>query len=427
MAGEDMIMARPGELKRLHVIQKVVERVIKQVEAAEILLLSSRQIRRIIKRIRLEGDKGIIHKSRGRPSNRRIPGKIRDKVIQLYRKRYQDFGPTLASEKLFERDGIRINDETLRMWLIESGDWKKSRKTRGHRQWRERRHHYGEMVQMDGSHHDWFEGRGPWCVLMGYIDDATGEAFGRFYPYEGTIPAMDSLRRYIKKKGLPMSVYLDKHTTYKSTAKPTIQDELKNTQPLSEFERALKELGVEVIHANSPQAKGRIERLFGTLQDRLVKEMRLRGIWTMEEANRFLEEYLPLYNSRFAVCPQGKDNLHRPVGRGVDLDGILCIKTERTLRNDFTVAHHNKFYQVEDHINTSKVIVQDRLDGSLRITYKNRALRFREISERPKTEKTPSFVVRVRKSSTPETNHPWRKFKFGKHRYERGRPIEFQP
>jgi len=427
MAGEDLIMARQGEIKRLHVIQKVVERVIKQVEAAAILSLSSRQIRRIIKRIRLEGDKGIIHKSRGRPSNRRIPGKIRDKVIQLYRKQYQDFGPTLASEKLLERDGIRINDETLRMWLMESGDWKKSRKTRGHRQWRERRHHDGEMVQMDGSHHDWFEGRGPWCVLMGYIDDATGEAFGRFYPYEGTIPAMDSFRRYIKKNGLPMSVYLDKHTTYKSTAKPTIQDELNNTQPLSEFERALKELGVEVIHANSPQAKGRIERLFGTLQDRLVKEMRLREIRTIAEANRFLEEYLPIYNSRFAVCPKGKDNLHRPVGRGVDLNGILCMKTERTLRNDFTVAHNNKFYQVEDHISTPKVVVQDRLDGSIRITYKNRALRFMEISERPKPVKSPPIVVRVRKSSTPEANHPWRKFKFGKRRYERGRPIEFQP
>jgi len=176
---------------------------------------------------------------------------------------------------------------------------------------------------MDGSHHDWFEGRGAGCVFMGYIDDARGEVFGRFYPYEGTIPAMDSFKRYIKKNGLPMSVYLDKHTTYKSTAKPTIQDELNNTQPLSEFERALKELGVEVIHANSPQAKGRIERLFGTLQDRVVKEMRLRGIRTIEEANCFLEEYLPLYNSRFAVCPKGKDNLHRPVGRGLELDGIL--------------------------------------------------------------------------------------------------------
>ncbi len=427
MAREDMIMARPGEIRRLHVIQKVVERVIKQVEAAEVLSLSSRQIRRIVKRIRLEGDGGIVHKSRGRVSNRRIPDKIRNKVLRLYRKKYQDFGPTLASEKLLERDGVRISDETLRLWLTESGDWKKIRKARGHRQWRQRKDHYGEMVQMDGSHHAWFEGRGPWCVFMGYIDDAMGEVFGRFYPYEGTIPAMDSFKRYIRRNGLPMSVYLDKHTTYKSTAKPTIQEELNNTGALSEFERALKELGVELIHANSPQAKGRIERLFKTLQDRLVKEMRLREIRGIEEANRFLEEYLPLYNKRFAVCAKGKDNLHRPLGREVDLDGILCIKTERTLRNDFTVAHNNKLYQVEDHIHTSKVIVQDRLDGSIRITYKNRDLRFKEISERPKPVRHPSTVLKVGKPPTPEKNHPWRKFKFGKHRYERGRPIESQP
>ena len=424
MAGEDMIMARPGEIKRLHVIQKVLERVIKQVEAAEMLSLSSRQIRRVVKRIRLKGDSGIVHKSRGRPSNRRIPDKIRKKVLRLYRKKYEDFGPTLASEKLLERDGVQISDETLRMWLLESGDWKKSRKARGHRQWRQRKSHYGEMVQMDGSHHDWFEGRGPWCVFMGYIDDAIGEVFGRFYPYEGTIPAMDSLKRYIRKNGLPMSVYLDKHTTYKSTAKPTIQDELDNTQPLSEFERALKELAVEVIHANSPQAKGRIERLFKTLQDRLVKEMRLRGIRTIEEANRFLEEYLPMYNSRFAVCPKGKDNLHRPIGKEVDLDGILCIKTQRALRNDFTVAHNNKLYQVEDPIQYFQGDrMTDRLDGSVRITYKNRALRFKEITTRPVKEEKAPVMERIRKPYPPSANHPWRNFKFGSHRHERRKAI----
>lgn len=419
-------MARQGELRRLHVIQKVLERGIKQVEAAEILSLSGRQIRRIVKRIRSEGSRGIIHRSRGRPSNRRIPGKIRDKVIQLYRKLYSDFGPTLASEKLLERDGIRVNDETLRMWLIEAGDWKKTRKRRGHRQWRERKHHYGEMVQMDGSHHDWFEGRGPGCVLMGYIDDAKGVVFGRFYGYEGTLPAMDSFKRYIKKYGLPLSVYLDKYKTYKSTAKPTIQDELNDVEPLSDFERALRELGVEVKHANSPQAKGRIERLFGTFQDRLVKEMRLRGIRTLEEANIFLEEYLPIYNRRFSVSPKERDNLHRPLGRGLDLDAILCKKTERTLRNDFTVAHNSKLYQVEEAIQASKVMVQDRIDGSLRIYYKDRALRFREITERPLREKKPLALTKRTKPYTPPPHHPWRGFKFGKHRYERGKPIESQ-
>jgi hypothetical protein len=197
MAGEDMVMVRQGELKRLHVIQKVMERVIKQVEAAELLSLSGRQIRRIVKRIRREGDRGIVHQSRGRPSNRRTPDKVKNKVIRLYRAQYKGFGPTLASEKLLERDRIEISDETLRKWLLEAGDWKKTRKARGHRQWRERKSHTGEMLQMDGSHHDWFEGRGPRCVLMGYIDDATGKVFARFYDYEGTVPAMDSFKRYI--------------------------------------------------------------------------------------------------------------------------------------------------------------------------------------------------------------------------------------
>ncbi len=426
MAGEDIIMIRQGELKRLHVIKRVFEKVIKQVEAAEILYLSSRQVRRIVKRIEAEGDRGIIHRSRGRPSNRRIFQKIKDRVIRLYRAQYKGFGPTLASEKLLERDRIEISDETLRRWLIEAGDWKKSRKRGRHRQWRERKHHAGEMVQMDGSHHAWFEDRGGPCVLMSYIDDANGEVFARFYGYEGTIPAMDSFKRYIKEKGLPMKVYLDKHSTYKSTAKPTIEDELNDVRPLSEFERALRELGVEVSHAHSPQAKGRIERLFRTLQDRLVKEMRLRGIRSIEEGNQFLEEYLLLYNKRFSVCPKEKDDFHRPLPRGVDLDAILCIKTERTLRNDFTVAHNRKLYQVEDAIKASKVMVQDRIDGSMIMIHKDRALRFKEITERPLREKKQPVVVRRRKTYIPPADHPWRRFKIRKHPYDRGKLLVSQ-
>jgi hypothetical protein len=426
MAGEDMVMIGQGELKRLHVIRRVLERVIKQVEAAEILSLSGRQIRRIVKRIRSEGDRGAVHKSRGRPSNRRIPHKIKDRVIRLYRAQYKDFGPTLTSEELLERDRIEISDETLRRWLIEAGDWKKSRKRGRHRQWRERKHHYGEMVQMDGSHHAWFEDRGGPYVLMSYIDDATGEAFGRFYEYEGTIPAMDSFKRYIKKNGLPMRVYLDKHSTYKSTAKPTIEDELNDVGPLSEFERALRELGVEVSHAHSPQAKGRIERLFRTLQDRVVKQMRLRGIRTIEEGNPFLEEYLPLYNKRFSVRPKEKDDLHRPLVKGVDLDAILCIKTERALRNDFTVAHNRKLYQIAEMIKVSKVMVQDRIDGSMIMIHKGRALRFKEITERPLREKKEPVVARRRKSYIPPSDHPWRRFKIKKHPYVREKLLESQ-
>ena len=426
MAGEDIIMATPEELRRLHVIQRVLEGGLKQVEAAEILSLSFRHIRRVVKRVRGEGERGIVHRLRGRPSNRKIPDQLKDKVIKLYRKIYKGFGPTLASEKLLERDGVRLSDETLRGWLLETGDWKRVRKGKKHRQWRERKGYRGEMVQMDGSHHRWFEDRGDPCVLMGYIDDATGDTFGGFYDHEGTMPAMDSFKRYIRKRGLPLKVYLDKHSTYKSTAKATIEEQLEGVEPLSEFERALKELGVEVSHAHSPQAKGRIERLFRTFQDRVIKEMRLRGIKTIEEGNQFLEKYLPLYNKRFSVRPREKDDVHRPLPRGVDLNAILCIKTERTLRNDFTVAHNHQLYQIEEATKASKVIVQDRMDGSMKVTYQGRALRFKEITERPLKENKQPIVTRRRKTYIPPVDHPWRRFKIKNHHYDRKRFLESQ-
>jgi hypothetical protein len=219
---------------------------------------------------------------------------------------------------------------------------------------------------------------------------------------------------------------LDKHSTYKSTAKPTIEEELDGVEPLSEFERALKELGVEVSHAHSPQAKGRIERLFRTFQDRVIKEMRLRGVKTIEEGNEFLEEYLPFYNKRFSVRPREKDDVHRALPRGMDLHAILCIKTERTLRNDFTVAHNHKLYQIEDATKASKVIVQDRMDGSMMVTYQGRALRFKEITERPLRETKQPVATKRRKPYIPPADHPWRRFKIKNHHYDRERFLESQ-
>ena len=411
MAGKDIIMLSQEELRRLHIIKKTLEKKIRQKDAAEMLLLSSRQIRRISKRIEEEGDEAIAHRSRGKPSGRKLPVQIRDRAIKLCRGKYKGFGPTLAVEKLQETEDIIISDETLRLWLIESGDWKKVRKSRGHRQWRERKHYFGEMVQIDGSHHDWFEGRGPKCVLMGYIDDATGTVLGRFYEYEGTIPAMESFKRYAKKYGLPVSVYLDKHTTYKSPAKPSIEEEINRREPLSQFERAMKELGVKVIHANSPQAKGRVERLFRTLQDRLIKEMRLRGIASIEEGNKFLKYYMPLYNRRFAVMPQEKDNLHRKIPKGVKLDTILCKKTERTVRNDFTIAHEGQLYQITESTQARKVTVEERINGSMLITYKETRLKFREIDERPQRKYKRLNTRQPRKKYIPPANHPWRYFR----------------
>jgi transposase len=255
MPGGDIIMLSKKELRRVPVIHQVKEGKIRQVEAGRILDLSDRQIRRIVGRVCKEGEKGIAHRSRGKVSNRGFMEEVKEKVLGLYKERYMGFGPTLASEKLSEVEGIRISDETLRIWLKGSGIPYRGRKKRPHRQWRERKGHFGEMVQMDGSHHYWLEGRGPKGVLMGYIDDATGEVFAKFYDYEGTIPAMDSFHRYIKLYGIPQSVYLDKHTTYKSNAKPSIEDDLNGRKPMSQFERALDELGVKVIHAHSPQAK----------------------------------------------------------------------------------------------------------------------------------------------------------------------------
>mgnify|MGYP001605338418 CR=1 FL=1 len=314
MVREDKVLMSVKELRRLHVIHQVIEKQVTQEKAGELLELTDRQVRRMVKRVRREGDRGLAHRSRGKPSNRAIDGKTKARVMAVYGTAYADFGPTLASEKLFERDGIPISDETLRLWLLQAGIDHFKRRKRPHRQWRERKAHRGELIQMDGSHHKWFEDRGPVCVLMAYIDDATGRVYARFYTYEGTIPAMDSFKRYIKRHGLPRAVYADKHTTYKSPGEPTLTEQLEGQEPMSQFERSLSELGVEMIHAHSPQAKGRIERLFKTFQDRVIKEMRLAGITTMEEANRFLGGYLPIYNRRFAIRPaQAAD---RPVGAG---------------------------------------------------------------------------------------------------------------
>ena len=342
MVGRDIIVMSIREVRRLKAVQSAIDGHVTQKTTAAMLCLSERQVRRLVKDVRERGDRGVIHALRGRRSNRRLPEETRGLALSLYQARYPDFGPTFATEKLIECDGIKISDETLRTWLIEAGLWKKRRKRSAFRQWRARKACFGEMLQMDGSHHDWLEGRGPELVLMGSIDDATNTTYGRFHDYEGTLPAMDMFKGYVEKYGLPMSVYLDRHTTYKSSKKLNEWDEIEGIAPLSQFERALKELGVEVIHALSPQAKGRVERLFGVLQDRLVKEMRLRGIKTKEEANVFLEEYLPRYNKRFGVCPAHEVDTHVTLPRHVDLDKYLCIKTVRTIRKDNQEGQHHR-------------------------------------------------------------------------------------
>jgi hypothetical protein len=422
MTGEDMLAMNQKERKKLHVIRKVIEKEMTQAEAGIAVDLTSRQIKRLVRRVRIEGDRGVCHRSRGRRSNRRIEGKIRDKVLALCQKHYVGFGPTLASEKLLERDRIKVSKESLRLWLKQADIPYKRRKKRPHRQWRERRAHCGSLVQMDGSHHPWFEERGPKSVLMAYIDDATGRVYGRFYEYEGTVPAMESFGLYVKEHGLPMSIYADKHTTYKSPAEPTVEEQLKGVDPMSQFERGLTELGVKMIHAHSPQAKGRIERLFGTFQDRVVKEMGLVGIRNIQEANLFLESYLPIFNAKFCVAAKETADLHRTAPSQSQMEQALCIKSSRTIKSDFTISYETKLYQIKENIRAKKVTVEEKLDGTLCIRYQGRSLKWEEIKNIPVKVNQPSRVVlKIRKNRSPSLTHPFRKP--WKKRREKTQPI----
>jgi len=407
--GEDLLRMKPREIKRLHLIYQALGRKISQKQAAEVAGLSPRQMRRLMKRVEAEGDRGILHRRRGQPSNRRLADQTKQKVLELFEKHYPDYGPTLASEKLHERHRIEIHPETLRLWLRQARLPYKQRKARPHRQWRPRRSCFGEMVQLDGSHHDWLEGRGPKLVLMGYIDDATSTVEARFYDHEGTVPALDSFRSWVQRYGIPCSVYLDKHTTYRSPQTPTVEEQLQGReQSQSQFQRAMSELGVEVIHAHSPAAKGRIERLFQTLQDRLVKELRLAGASTLAEANQVLQGYLPLYNQRFRVQAAQPTDLHRRVPARLDLDTVLCLKTPRRLNADSTVQHDGQVYLVEDRLKAQTVMVHQRLDGSIHLRCHNRLLSCRLVSHRPRKTQPVVTPLLAKTTHRPAAEHPWR-------------------
>jgi|CXWL01.1.fsa_nt_gi hypothetical protein len=409
MVREDRGIMSVTELRRVSVIRQTMEKKLTQVKAGALLGLTPRHIRRLLARVAQAGDQGLAHRGRGKPSNRRIPEPVKAKALRLYAQRYGDFGPTLAAEKLAEHQGLTLSDETLRSWLLAQGVTHFRRRKRPHRAWRERKPHVGELVQLDGSHHDWFEGRGPRCVLMAYIDDASSRVYARFYAYEGTIPAMESFHRYIRQYGIPLALYADKHTTYQSSAPPTLDEQLAGVKPTSQFGRALGELGVELIPAHSPQAKGRVERLFHTFQDRVIKEMRLADVATLEAANQFLEGYLPIYNQRFTVPPAQVADLHRPRPASRDLDRSLCLKTPRGLRRDWTVAHHGHLYQVRTNVRATHVLVEERVDGTMRITHQGRPLAFHAITARPVKVVEAKTVHSPRRPVTPRPDHPWRK------------------
>lgn len=270
---------------------------------------------------------------------------------------------------------------------------------------------------MDGSHHEWLEERGPKLVLMGYVDDATNRVFGRFYDHEGVYPAMDSLCRYIRLYGRPVNLYLDKHSTYKTTREPSLDELLRGESAKTQFERACKELRIEVIHAHSPQAKGRIERVFGTLQDRLIKEMRLESISTIDEANEFLERFLPRYNKQFAREPLKGGDLHRRLPRGMKLKDIFCLKAKRTITNDYGVKWRGRQFLIETPsiaIRRRKVEVREHFDGQMEIKFNGRYLKFKEvISLKPakalRVKKPDAEPPKKRTKYIPPVDHPWRR------------------
>jgi transposase len=404
------------ERDRLGVMKMVASMGLKLRKAAELLGISYRQSKRIYKRYKDEGDRGLVHRLRGRISNRkRDPGE-REAIVQRYRERYAGFGPTLASEKLV-KEGYTIHRETLRMWLLEEGIWQKKRKGRKHRKWRERKAHRGEMVQMDGSSHDWFEGRGEEAVLMDMVDDATGNTVAQFHEEETTRAAMLTFRGYVDTYGIPLSLYVDKDTIYVINRDPTVHEQLTGEKPLTQFGRAMQKLGVKIIPANSAQAKGRVERKHGVHQDRLIKEMRLEGIRTREGGNRFLEGgYLDEINDRFAVAPASDIDLHRAAPEGLDLRTVFCFEEERMVDNDWTVRWDNRIFQIVKESRVlpparKKVMLQEWLDGSIHIFYRGGEVTYKEINERPaKTKQTvsmPSTAI----SYVPPADHPWRRCK----------------
>lgn len=387
------------ERKRLKVINRVIEKDITQKEAAKLLGISDRQIRRIVKEVRKNGDSGVMHKSLGRESNNKISTFDKSKILELYHQKYNGYGPTFASEKLYEIDGVKISVTTLWKWLTEKGLLKKRKKQRVHRKCRERKEHFGQMVQIDGSHHRWLGKDGRKFVLMGFIDDATSKIYGRFYDYEGTIPILDSFKKYVELNGLPHSVYVDRHSTYKAFSE----------RSLSEFEKVMESLGVIVIHARSPQAKGRVERMFETLQDRLVKEMELKGIKTMEEANEYLPEYLLKHNERFSVIPKKEKNFHIPVSPDMNLDRLFCTKAEKRIMKDNTVYYEKTYYQIKSKITCSTVMVEKTLKNEIYITKGGQDLRFERLPTKPeKTRLIPKVRFARRVPVVPSLEHPWK-------------------
>ncbi|MDO8619658.1 MAG: ISNCY family transposase [Candidatus Daviesbacteria bacterium] len=417
-------ISTPEEQYKFDVITKVIKKEIKPGLAAKLLSISTRQIRRLKALVRKDGLTATVHKLKGKPGNHRIDPTVKQKALTAIKETYSDFKPTLATEKLEENHSIRVSYGTTRFWMIEAGLWKPHKqKEINYKSWRPRKEYFGEMQQFDGSYHYWFENR--YCdqlgepievCLLASIDDATGKITKAvFSANEGVVAVFTFWKEYCLKHGKPLAIYLDKFSTYKINHKAAVD----NSELLTQFQRAMQTLGIQLITAHSPQAKGRIERLFQTLQDRLIKEMRLANINTPEQGNIFLANvFLPSFNNRFAVVPAKTGDLHKPLTE-IDkdsLESIFSIQSTRRINNDFTIQFKNNWYQLAEIQPTTvrpkeAVIVEERLDGTIHFNLQKHYLNYTVLPERPKKiTKQPVILTRHKLNWKPPANHPWRQY-----------------
>src|SRR6202162_1201986 len=427
METERIAMSQP-ERDRLKVLHEVKQKHLTQEEAAQRLKVTDRHVRRMLIRIGERGDGGIVHQLRGRPSNRKLAAPLEQKIVARIRHRYADFGPTLAAEHL-AKDGFLVSRETLRKWMIQRALWRpRSKRIKAVHVWRERRACFGELVMQDSSSFRWLEARGPFCQLIALIDDATSRIWARFAEHDSTAENLRTLGGWLRRYGRPLAHYTDKNSIFRTTRRAGIAEQLQGEGARSQFGRALQELGVEWIAAHSPQAKGRIERLFATLQDRLVKEMRLAGIDGIEAANHFLEtRFLPEWEKRFTVAPRNPRNAHRRLGREHRLEEILSVRVARQVADDHTVSWDGDRWGVPREeicagLRGAQVEIERRLDGSHWLRFRGRYLRLRHCpTAEPRTVSpsglrppglTANPLSKVYKSAPP--NHPWRTFQYGR-------------
>jgi hypothetical protein len=407
---EKLLMSQK-ERVRLVVMQQVKADELTLAEACEVLGLSYRQTKRVWRRYRLAGDQGLVHGSRGKPGKRAKPAKLKARILDRYEERYPDFGPTLAAEYL-AAEGMAVDHETLRRWRLDQGKPMMRRRRQRHRQWRERKPCLGAMAQLDGSHHDWFEGRGPRCVLMVMVDDATNRVGAQFFEQETTHASYDMLEDWTQQEGLPQSLYVDRDSIYRCEGVGSVAQQLAGQEPQTQFGRAMKQLGVELILANSPQAKGRVERMNGVLQDRLVKALRLEGIRDMKSANAFLrKKFLPAFNRQFEVQAASGADVHRKAPR--NLNEVLSWEEERVVQRDWTVASGGRWYQLDRQhealsLAGKKVIVRTLRDGAVQLERGGMKLKWTELSGRPQRRSLRPSQSRPAKEWKPAAAHPWR-------------------